>query len=144
MKFLLRSLLFSLALTGTISLLLNLTDIEFGHQNFWDHHGIFFLFFITLFPRLTLLFSSVPFGGFFWWIGFFFAPRILVAILATLNYWHANPVLVLISWLIAISGEIGEKAIVRKRVRVVHFNRFRQRPPTDESKVIEVNYQRID
>lgn len=83
---------------------------EFGHVNYWDKHGIFFLIFITLFPRLTLLFSSVATGGFFWWLGFLFVPRILVASLATVSYFHTNPVLVIISWLVALGGETAEKA----------------------------------
>lgn len=104
-----------LAITGAATLLLNFTDLTFGSENYWDNHGVWFLIFITLFPRLTLLFSSVPFGGFFWWLGFFFAPRILIAILATLAYWNQNPVLVVISWLVALSGESGEKVVIHKR-----------------------------
>lgn len=95
-------------------------QISFGLENFWDKHGIFFLIFITFFPRLTLFFSSVAFGGFFWWLGFIFAPRILVAVLATIAYWNENPILVIISWFVALSGESGEKYVVRKRMRVVH------------------------
>ncbi len=98
---------------------MNFTDVKFGIENYWDNHGVWFLIFITMFPRLTLLFSSVPFGGFFWWLGFFFAPRILVAILATVSYWEQNPVLVVISWLMAIGGESGEKVVVRNRYDVV-------------------------
>ena len=98
-----------LALTGAISIMLNFGHIDFGQVDFWQNHGIFFLVFITIFPRLTLLFSSVPFGGFIWWLGFFFAPRILVAALATIAYWQTNPFLVSLSWLIAISGETAEK-----------------------------------
>ncbi|TNE95358.1 MAG: hypothetical protein EP326_15285 [Deltaproteobacteria bacterium] len=108
-----------LAITGAATLLMNFTDVQFGLEDYWNNHGVWFLIFITLFPRLTLLFSSVPFGGFFWWLGFFFAPRILVAILATLSYWEQNPVLVVISWLMAIGGESGEKVVVRNRYDVV-------------------------
>lgn len=78
-------------------------------QNFWDVHGIFFLFFIFFFPRLTLFFSSVAFGGIFWWLGFIFMPRLLVAILATQAYWDKNPILVTCAWIWAFFGEILEK-----------------------------------
>ena len=32
-------------------------------MDFWDVHGIWFIIFMFFFPRLTLLFSSVAFGG---------------------------------------------------------------------------------
>ena len=104
---------------------------EFGNINFWEKHGVFFLIFITLFPRLTLLFSSVATGGFFWWLGFLFVPRILVASLATVAYFHTNPVLVTISWLVAIGGEAVEKAGLRGRKRFV-FRTFSTGPIRNE------------
>ena len=84
-------------------------QVPFGEVNFFLRHGWFFLIFITFFPRLTLLFSSVPFGGIFWWLGLVFCPRILVASLATVTYFQTNPLLVVISWLVALSGEVFEK-----------------------------------
>lgn len=105
----------ALAVVGALFLLGYPLELE--NSNFWNNHGVFFLIFITIFPRLTLLFSSVPFGGLFWWIGFFFAPRLLVAILATLNYWQQNPVLVIIAWIVALSGETGEKTVVTRKYR---------------------------
>ena len=85
------------------------------HQliDFWQMHGVLFLLFMFFFPRLTLLFSSVPFGGLFWWLGWIIAPRILVAVLASFNYWHTNPILVILSWFWALSGETVEKKGVR-------------------------------
>jgi hypothetical protein len=80
--------------------------------HFWDVHGFFFLFFMFFFPRLTLLFSSVAFGGFFWWVGWLIAPRLLVAILATAAYWSTNPVLVFFTWVWAVVVETGEKGVV--------------------------------
>lgn len=91
------------------TILVDTTQMQFGTVNYWDKRGVFFLIFITIFPRLTLLFSSVAFGGFLWWLGFFFCPRILVASLATVAYFHTNPVLVSISWVIALGGEVMEK-----------------------------------
>lgn len=117
-----RMLILFLALFGAATLLMGVFNLDYGVENYWDHHGVFFLFFITLFPRLTLLFSSVPFGGFFWWLGFFFAPRLLVAMLATLAYWENNPLLVIFSWLVAFSGEFGEKYVVTERTGAIVFD----------------------
>lgn len=121
--------IFFILLVGT-SILMDTMQTEFGSVNFWDNHGVFFLVFITLFPRLTLLFSSVAFGGFLWWLGFIFCPRILVASLATVAYFHTNPVLVVISWIVALGGETMEKAgIGGKRNRFV-FKTYRSSPGT--------------
>ena len=88
--------------------------------NFWDVHGIWFMFFMFFFPRLTLLFSSVVSGGVLWWLGWVFAPRLLVAILATFAYWESNTILVVLTWFWAIGGESAEKAGGRKiTVRVI-------------------------
>jgi hypothetical protein len=106
-----------LAITGAVALATAYTGISFGHDDFWDHHGVLFLVLITLFPRLTLLFSSVAAGGLVWWLGWIFFPRYLVAILATLAYWNHNPILVVASWLIAIGGESSEKYVVVRGTR---------------------------
>ncbi len=103
--------------------------VNFGNENFWNHRGVFFLIFISFFPRLTLLFSSVAGGGIFWWLAWLFVPRVLVAMLATLAYWNQNKILVVIAWLVAISGESSEKmVIVRKSPRV---GRISRRPKGD-------------
>ncbi len=122
MKSLLKILIIFLAITGATSLLIQYTNLEFGRTNFFDLRTIWFLVFVTIFPRLTLLFSSVAFGGILWWIGFFIAPRLLVALLATKAYWMTNPVLVMIAWLVAIGGESGEKFIISRN----SFFRFRK------------------
>lgn len=83
-------------------------------HNYWDLHGPILLIFLTLFPRLALLFSSIPFGGIFWFLGLIFFPRYLIATLATFNYWHQNPILVTLSWCIAIGGETTEKYYVKR------------------------------
>ena len=85
-------------------------------MNFWEQHGVLFLVFMFFFPRLTLLFSSVASGGLFWWLGFLFAPRILVAVLATVAYATTNPVLVIGAWIWAIACELGEKKTVRNKI----------------------------
>lgn len=112
-----RILIAFLALTGAAVIATSVFNMEFGNANFWDHHGWFFLFFMAAFPRLTLLFSGVATGGVLWWLSFIFAPRILVAFLATVAYWNQNEVLVVLAWLVALSGESSEKYVVVNRSR---------------------------
>ncbi len=83
-------------------------------MNFWDVHGILFVICMFFFPRLTLLFSSVPSGGLLWWLGWLVAPRLLVAILATTLYWQTNMILVIVTWFWAIGGEGAEKTALNK------------------------------
>jgi hypothetical protein len=122
MKTLVKMLFIFLAITGAYTLLYNYTDVVFGDADFFSKHGWLFLFSIALFPRLTMFvsgffFNSIEFGGLIWWLGFFFAPRILVALLATLSYWHSNKLLVIFSWLIALGGESSEKFIISRRMK---------------------------
>jgi len=77
-------------------------------MDFWANHGWFFLFGCVFFPRITLLFFSAVSFGFWHIVGWIFAPHLLVAIIATANYWDSNPVMVVISWFIAIGGTSGE------------------------------------
>lgn len=121
MKTFLKIAIFFLALVGLSTLLSRDLNIPLGNENFWNNRGIFFLVFVTLFPRLTLLFSSVASGGLLWWLAWLFTPRFLVAFLATITYWNQNPVLVLIAWLVAISGESSEKTVVINRGRKRNF-----------------------
>lgn len=86
-------------------------------DSFWLHHGLWFILFMCFFPRLTLLFSSVPFGGLLWWLGWIFAPRLLVAILATYNYGHTNLILCVLAWIWALAGEGTEKTVVVRTAR---------------------------
>jgi hypothetical protein len=111
------------------SVMMDTLQTEFGRVDFFQKHGLFFLVFVTLFPRLTLLFSSVATGGLFWWLGFFFCPRILVASLATVAYFHTNPVLVTISWVVALGGETMEKAGLGKRRGTFVFRTYRNGGP---------------
>ena len=99
---------FCILLVAT-TMMMDVFQTQFGTVDFFQKHGFFFLIFITFFPRLTLVFSSIATGGFLWWLSFIFCPRILVATLATVSYFHTNPVLVIISWLIALGGEVFEK-----------------------------------
>lgn len=80
-------------------------------MDFWEVHGIFFLFFITFFPRLTMLFAvAVPFGPLAW-LGWIFAPHLTVAVLATQYYWNTNPILCVIAWFVAFAGTGGEAKV---------------------------------
>lgn len=122
MKTLFKIIIIFLAISAASTILYNYTDIDFGKIDFFSKHGYIFLFSIALFPRLTLLVSglivgSVEFGGLLWWLGFFFAPRILVATLATIAYWHTNQFLVVFAWLIALGGESSEKFVITRRMR---------------------------
>ena len=95
--------------------------VVFSHReikmDFWQVHGWVFILCLFFFPRLTLFFSSVASGGILWWTGFVFAPRLLVAILATTAYWNTNTILVVFTWFWALSGESTEKFVVSKRFR---------------------------
>jgi hypothetical protein len=115
MRTVLRFIVAFLAVTGAVVLASAVLGVDFGRSSYWDKHGLIFLFAIAAFPRLTLLFSSVAWGGLFWWLGWLFAPRILVAVLATLAYWYANPMLVVFAWLIALGGESSEKYVFISR-----------------------------
>lgn len=128
MKTIIKILFIFLAITGASTILINYGDVEFKSIDFFVKHGWFFLFSIALFPRLTLLvsgliFNTIEFGGLFWWLGFLIAPRILVAVLATISYWNTNQVLVILSWLIALGGESSEKFVISKRMSA-HPRRF--------------------
>jgi len=114
MKTVLKIIILFLLITGLSTMLIKYFNIEYGNIDFWKIHGLLFLICMSIFPRLTLLFSSVAFGGLFWWLGFFFAPRLLVAILATVAYWNTNKVLVIFAWLAAIGGESSEKYYMHK------------------------------
>lgn len=89
-------------------------------MDFWDVHGIVFLFFMAIFPRLTMLFTGIcfaPFAGILFWIGWVLVPRLTVAILATNFYWETNTVLVVFTWLWALGGEGAEKGAGRKALK---------------------------
>lgn len=115
MKTLFKIFLAFLAVTGAVAILTHFSELEFGYADFWDVHGLLFLAAVTVFPRLTLLFGGVATGGLVWWLSWVFAPRLLVAFLATIAYWNTNPVLVAISWVAALGGESSEKYVVVSR-----------------------------
>lgn len=122
-----------LVITGLSTILMQEFSIQFGTVNYWQKHGVFFLIFLTIFPRLTLLLSSVVSGGFLWWLAWLFSPRLLVAYLATVAYWQTNPLLVIFSWIIALGGETSEKTVVINR-----------KPPFRFKKTIIINGEPFD
>lgn len=107
---------------------MSMADLEFGTSSYWNRHGVSLLIFLTILPRLTLLLSSIASGGVLWWLGWLFAPRVLVAILATVGYWQTNPILVVCAWLMAWGGEATEKFVVARRV-TVYYPDHDDRPP---------------
>lgn len=131
MKTFIRFVIVFLALTGAAALATGLLDVQFGRADYWDRHGFIFLACAAFFPRLTLLFGGVDWGGPLWWLGWLFAPRLLVAVLATFAYWHANPFLVIAAWLVALSGESSEKYVVVERSRGGRSRRSRGGGPSD-------------
>jgi hypothetical protein len=75
--------------------------------SFWQVHGVWFLIFMFLFPRITMLVAT-PFPvGCLAWVGWVFVPRIVAAILATHFYWDTNPVLCVFTWIFAVGGTGG-------------------------------------
>ncbi len=133
-----RFLLIFLCLSILMTLGVAFLNIDLSNANYWDHHGFWLLVFLSFFPRLALLFSSIPFGGIFWWLGFIFAPHYLVAILATIHYWHHNPVLVSLSWFIALGAESSEKYFIKRRV---YIRKYKHKQTDDD--VIDVEAKEI-
>lgn len=80
-------------------------------RDFFDNHGVLTLVLLAVFPRLTLLIGSFATGGILWWLGWLFAPHLLVAFLS-LAYWDTNPVLVVIAWIVALAGTSAETSTV--------------------------------
>lgn len=80
--------------------------------DFWDVHGVWFIVFMSIFPRITMLVSTTVGGGFLYWIGWIFAPRLTVAILATYCCGHTNTFIVVMCWIWAFAGDTTEKSFV--------------------------------
>ena len=83
-------------------------------MDFWQNHGLLFLFGCAFFPRITLLFFSAVSFGIWTFLGWLFVPHLTVAILATVIYWGTNPILVIISWLFVLFGTVGETKTVAR------------------------------
>ena len=85
-------------------------------MNFWDYHGIIFLLGAMFFPRITTLFFTTVSFGFWGLLGWIFTPHLLVAIYATTDYWHSNPILCVISWIVALGGTGGEAKFAQSKL----------------------------
>ena len=86
-------------------------------MDFWETHTLWFVLAMFAFPRLTMLFATTFGGGFWYWVGWFFAPRSTVAIIATMLYAETNTALVVAAWLWAISGDFTERSMVERTVK---------------------------
>jgi hypothetical protein len=64
--------------------------------SYWDVHGWIFLVGLAL-------------------LGFFLAPSLVVAMLATMVYWETNPILCVIAWVIFLSKFGGAASQGAKR-----------------------------
>lgn len=69
--------------------------------DFWQVYGrpggLLILVGLALLPRLTLLFIG-PWFTVVMWLGWFFWPQLLIAVLATAAYGKTNPFLVALAW----------------------------------------------
>ena len=81
-------------------------------MDYWDVHGWLFLIALTFIPRLTMLFAVASPFGLLHWLGWLFAPHLLVAIMATTRYWDTNPVLCIVAWMVAFGGTGAESKTV--------------------------------
>ena len=100
-------------------------------DNFWTYHTLLILIGFTFFPRISLLFCNIP-SSFLFWIGWIILPRLIIAVNATIYYLDTNPILVILSWIIALSGESAEKSYSYK----IKKNKF--------SKSRNIKYEIID
>lgn len=82
------------------------------------NHWFFYIIFLMFFPRITLalmlMMTDFVSGGIIWWLGWVFAPRLLIAFLS-LAYWNTNPGLVICAWIFAFIGEAGEKSCAKRK-----------------------------
>lgn len=86
--------------------------------SFWQIHSLWFVFFLFLFPRLTMLFTGIcflPYAGVLYWFGWVLAPRLTVAIIASFIYFHTNPILCVLTWVWALGVETAEKKSLQSK-----------------------------
>lgn len=87
-------------------------------MNFWDVHGCWFIFFMFIFPRLTMFFMGICTMGFsypiLFWVGWGLTPRLVVAILATSFYWESNPILCIFAWIYCFTIGNGSNKVVKE------------------------------
>ena len=91
--------------------------LEQAGISFWEVHSIVFVICMLMFPRITMLFSSIcfaPWFGVMAWLGWVFVPRITVAIFASLFYLNTNPYLCFFTWIWALGHELIEYKVCQK------------------------------
>lgn len=84
-------------------------------MDFWETHSLVFVICLFFFPRITMLLATTYGGGFLYWFGWLVAPRLTVAVIATMLYWQTNIVTVVLTWIWAIGGEGSEKSVIAIR-----------------------------
>ena len=72
--------------------------------DFWQNHGWLFLLGCVFFPRITTLFFTTMTFGVWHILGWIFCPHFMVAFIATGLYWHTDPILCVIAWILAFNG----------------------------------------
>ncbi len=72
-----------------------------------------FLICMAIFPRLTMLFAVATPFSFIMWLGWFFVPEVLVAVLAYMMYWGTNPDLVIAAATWALIRLIGRGQVIQ-------------------------------
>ena len=94
--------------------------LESAGVNFWQVHSILFVIVMCIFPRITMFITGIcfmPFTGLLFWLGWLLTPRLTVAILASFFYFTTNPILCVLAWLWALSGESAEKKTFSIRIK---------------------------
>jgi hypothetical protein len=84
--------------------------------NYFENHTILHLVGWLFFPRMMFWFVSSLTGGFLFWTGVVLFPRIMVAYWSTELYWSTNPVLCIVAWFVAFTGESLEKSVISDSV----------------------------
>ena len=81
-------------------------------MDFWEVHGFWFIFFMFLFPRITMMCTGIFLGWMspLFFFGWLLLPRLTVAIIASMLYFNSNPVLCVFTWFWALGGECTEKS----------------------------------
>lgn len=117
-------------------------------MSYWTVHGYFlgfvFIAFLAALPRAAMFFAlAVPVGFATWltepfgvvgqshvpvifivgWIAWFLLPRFLIALLATVLYFHTNPILCIGAWIIAFYAIYEKNKVATERTQQRHDER---------------------
>jgi uncharacterized protein YqcC (DUF446 family) len=64
-----------------------------------------------------MLFATAHPVGLLQWLGWLFVPRFVAAILATSYFWDTNPVLCILTWLVALGRGSASAETARRAAR---------------------------